>query len=362
MADMNDKMKHPNKYDVSTIPIYKPPYDFERGEMINLDMNDNYLIEDLLYRNNIAMLYGESSAGKSFLAMDFMSHILTGNQWQSKDIEKVGVLHIALEGGVGAKKRAYGFNLSKYDNYVLYRTHYCIADADMTDELIIKIDSDDIKNNLGLIVIDTLSASLSGLDENSNADMEKALKQAKILAERYNACVLLIHHPNKKTGNARGASSIFAACDTVIKITKNNDNRKMEIEKQKDGEILQPIGFKLNPITLGTSKKGKSITSCIVEYCDIETKKDNKRKSTKNDLALKHLKDLTVKKGQSLPDDINNDYAQSVKAVLMKDFKEYLNTRDWFKTNNKSQELSRFKTEMQNYDKIQIHDEYIWYI
>lgn len=94
---------------------------------------------------------------------------------------------------------------------------------------------------LGLIVVDTLSASYFISDENSNSEMQRIVGFLRTLGEKFNSLVLVITHPPKgiraKKGSTRGASVLEASADVVWHLEKigNSPKRKMTITKRSDG-------------------------------------------------------------------------------------------------------------------------------
>jgi hypothetical protein len=79
-----------------------------------------------------------------------------------------------------------------------------------------------------LVVIDSQSRVLLGVDENSNADMSLAYRRSIIpLARETGAAVLLIHHTSADRNgklNPRGATGIRNAADQVLSFAKKDDD------------------------------------------------------------------------------------------------------------------------------------------
>ena len=94
-----------------------------------------------------------------------------------------------------------------------------------------------------------------------------------------NAHFLLIHHSGKAAANgARGWSGIRAAVDTEIEVTDSAQCRCAEITKQRDLSTKgERIGFRLDTVTLGSTKWGAAATSCVVVATDAPDKPKGKR-------------------------------------------------------------------------------------
>jgi hypothetical protein len=120
-----------------------------------------------------------------------------------------------------------------------------------------------------VIIIDTLSATTPGGNENSGEDMGLVLSHCKFLHRKTGALVVLIHHSGKdSTRGARGWSGLRAAADAEIEVTRNGDYRAATITKMKDGGDGEALNFKLKVVPLGFDSDGEELSSCIIEHVD----------------------------------------------------------------------------------------------
>ena len=60
-----------------------------------------WLIEDIVKNGSFAVLYGPSSIGKSFVALDMALCIATGKPWQERPVEQGTVVYVIGEGKGG---------------------------------------------------------------------------------------------------------------------------------------------------------------------------------------------------------------------------------------------------------------------
>jgi hypothetical protein len=120
-----------------------------------------------------------------------------------------------------------------------------------------------------VIVIDTLSATTPGGNENSGEDMGRVLSHCKLLHRKTGALVVLIHHSGKDaTKGARGWSGLRAAADAEIEVTRNGDFRAATVTKMKDGSDGAQWPFKLKVVSLGCDLEGEEESSCVVEHVE----------------------------------------------------------------------------------------------
>ena len=77
--------------------------------------------------------------------------------------------------------------------------------------------------------------------------------------------VVLVHHTGKDaTKGLRGHSSLFAALDAAVEVSRDGDRREWKVAKAKDGQDGDAHPFKLHIETLGTDDYGDAVTSCVV--------------------------------------------------------------------------------------------------
>lgn len=101
------------------------------------------------------------------------------------------------------------------------------------------------------VCIDSLAAGSADVDENSAA-FAKPLQAAKRVAEQTNCTIAFLHHSKKEGANGpgdprdsvRGTSAIFAACDTVLSLRRENDALtafRVSVTKQRCGKSAAPF-------------------------------------------------------------------------------------------------------------------------
>jgi putative DNA primase/helicase len=87
-----------------------------------------------------------------------------------------------------------------------------------------------------VVVVDTLNRAAPTADENSSRDMGEILEAAKTLQTLTRGLVVLVHHTGKNAAaGLRGHSSLFAAMDAAIEVSREGDRREWKVAKSKDG-------------------------------------------------------------------------------------------------------------------------------
>lgn len=227
-----------------------------------------WIVKGLLPRAELAVIYGESGSGKSFLMLDLVAAIASGREWQGRKVKRGRVVIVAAEGAGGFRKRllAYametGISLDQIDIGVIAANPDLLGDDDLSMAYAINA-----SGGASVVVIDTLAASMPGGNENSGEDMGLVLAHCKRLHRETGALVVLIHHAGKDaTRGARGWSGLKAAADVEVEITRSGDQRVARVSKLKDGEDGAEFAFKLLPVVLGIDEDGEPVTSCVVRF------------------------------------------------------------------------------------------------
>ena len=227
-----------------------------------------WCVRGVLPAVGLAGLYGPSASGKSFLAFDMAAAIAEGSRWFDCRVEAAPVVYAALEGEAGFKLRAQAWESHKGRTLP--------AGLQMMLQPFKLTDLRDI-NDLAAVVpagavvfLDTLNRAAPTADENSSKDMGEILEGAKRLQSLIGGLVVLVHHTGKNTAaGLRGHSSLFAALDAAVEVSRDGDRREWKVAKAKDGEDGDARPFMLQVETLGTDGYGDAVTSCVVVSAEV---------------------------------------------------------------------------------------------
>ncbi len=222
-------------------------------------------IKGLLPIQGLATIYGPSTAGKSFLAIDIAASIALGNDWFGHRVRKSSVLYVALEGEGGFPKR-----LRAWEQYNCHplpdKLQFIIGQPfSINNPLHVAQLATVIPKN-SVVIIDTLNRSAPECDENTSKDMGAVLAGCKQLQNLTQALVILIHHTGKdESRGMRGHSSLIAAVDASIEVKRTDDVRSWAVAKAKDDGDGAEYCFRLAIEELGHDPDGDLVTSCAIE-------------------------------------------------------------------------------------------------
>ena len=227
-----------------------------------------WLIKGVLPAQGVGAMFGGSSDGKSFAAKDMSFKLAAGLEWFGHRTFPVPAIYVALEGAAGISKRiaAYRRKHGEIPDQVHFVTpaSFDLRNPDDVKELAASIREKSA--HLGLVIIDTLNRAAPGMDENSSSDMGAAIAGASELQRLVGGLVLLVHHSGKDSSKGlRGHSSLHAALDVVIQVSRDGDRREWRLAKSKDGEDGKAHPFRLEVVDLGIDEDGDPITSCVIQ-------------------------------------------------------------------------------------------------
>ena len=256
------------------------------------------LVEGVLTAGDGSVLYGDSNSGKTFFVIDMAAAVARGARWMGRNTEPGLVVYLAAESPASVRGRLQAYQRHhgvRVPNFAIVQSPIDLFDGDADTEAVIAVVRQ-LERQRGqkvrLIVGDTLARLSAGANENAGQDMGLVVRRFDRIRTACNAHFLLIHHSGKAAANgARGWSGIRAAVDTEIEVTDSPSGRCAEITKQRDLSTKgERIGFRLDTVTLGTTKWGAAATSCVVVPADAPDKPQGKRVSEVGGAVLEYLR------------------------------------------------------------------------
>lgn len=223
------------------------------------------LIAGLLDRDSLAALYAPPATTKSFVAISWSLCVATATWWLGREVHAGPVLYVVAEGasGIGQRVTAWQDHERVRD---VGRMHWVTIPVNLrAAHWVAALGAVVAELEPVLVVIDTLSQSMVGGDENSAKDMTEVIDAAGRIRRASGACVLLVHHVGKsQAAGLRGHSSLLGALDTAIEVTRDDDNNliKLEVTKQKNHAEKPTIRLQLAPVPIPCPRCGSSDDRC----------------------------------------------------------------------------------------------------
>lgn len=257
-------------------------------------------IDEILPSRGLGLIYGEAGSGKSFFALEMAGAIARGALFFNRQTKRARVLSILAEGRARDRMMAMlqYFGLTSEDfhlRFVEQSLDLCGPTADF-ERLLVRV-REYIPE---VVIVDTLARVLAGGDESSGADMGRLLAGFKRIEEACAGLVVVVHHAGKDLARgARGHSSLRAAADVEIEVTRSEDGTRLaRISKLRDAEDGAEFAFRLEQVQL---EDGRS--SCVVlPAVQVARQSRAERALTPDErLALEAFREQLQASGETLP-------------------------------------------------------------
>jgi hypothetical protein len=241
------------------------------------------LIDGVMPLEGLPFIGGQSSAGKTFVAVLLAACAATAKPFFGREVtERVGTVIIAAEGRamLNARISAALIELSVDEKEVPIAWVKQMPDFS-TSEGVTKLARElraiskhfqtKFGVRLGLVFVDTVSASFDIKEETDNAEAARVCKVMRRIGEATGAIVVPIHHYGKNAGvGLRGASAWRANADFVLSVMADIDpqtvdvsNRQLAIAKDRDGSQGPLTPFTLKWVELGVDDRGNPLGTMV---------------------------------------------------------------------------------------------------
>ena len=232
---------------------------------IRIDLNKDDLIDGLLPKIGQSLLFGESGAGKTAVAVDIACHVAAGMPWRGMQVSRgAGVVYVAAEAPQSITRRLWAW--MRYHKvtelpFLVVETPVDLltTGAEQINSITDKVYRRYPHYSVGLVIIDTLARSMVG-NENLGDDMGRYVAACGRISECNDAHVMTVHHTGKDLSKgARGHSSLRAAMDAELEVTPG----LIHPTKVRDGATDGLFGFRIQPVELGENRHGRTVTAAV---------------------------------------------------------------------------------------------------
>lgn len=180
-----------------------------------------------IYHRAMNALVGASGGGKSFVSLMISAELAV-------NIKTGSVGYLAAEGLSGYSGRWEAWkkhHKQDSDRLIFYPEPVNMMNKESMQDFI----EDAGKNDVCFIVIDTVARCMIGGDENSTKDMGMFISNVDDMMRELNCGVLLVHHTGKD-GSMRGSSALYAACESVLFLNRNDEIVTIHNQHDKGGK------------------------------------------------------------------------------------------------------------------------------
>lgn len=219
----------------------------EISSLCDLPPSENWLIKRYLPADSLSVMFGSPGCGKSFLAIDLACHVATGRDWRGQPVKPGRVVYIAGEGKNGLSKRFRAWfdrHGEQPRNISLLFTPIALTDPTSVAALVADIRH--LPEAPALVVIDTLNRNFGPGDENSTADMTRAVAGLDAIRTATGAAILGVHHSGHlEKGRGRGSSVLLGAVDAEYAVALLGNTVQIRSTKIKDADPPPPLSWTL---------------------------------------------------------------------------------------------------------------------
>ena len=210
-------------------------YKLEEG--LQPQPEEDWIIQDLLAKKWVMILYGEPGCKKTWTALDLGASVCQGDKWLDFRTVQSKVLLVDEESGASRVLRRSGRVLRGHciehsENFIATSLH----GFNLTTTKGIE-DFNTLLNETkpDLVIMDLLSDFMLGAEENSVKEVNPVLHVLRDAAERHNCGIIAIHHVNRN-GGYRGSSAFKGKVDVMLlaKSEQGSDVITFSIEKTRD--------------------------------------------------------------------------------------------------------------------------------
>jgi len=209
---------------------------FEDDDEMDLTNEPNWIVKDLIPENSIVLLTAKKGSFKTFIAMDLAMAIATGTETFGIVPTITGPTMYGAHEGIHHIKKTHrkAWRLAKdikgvTDFYVARGPR--VGSPEDCEEFGKAIIDRCGKRNPRLIVLDTYSACMLGLDENSPGDANRFIAYCRDLIDRFPGCSVLVpaHFGKDDSRGTRGSNALEAGVDTVLEMYRVENTRMVSV-------------------------------------------------------------------------------------------------------------------------------------
>ena len=241
---------------------------------------EEWLIDGLVGRASYTGIFGRRGSGKSFFGIEMVACGARGEPFLGRECERFGSIYCVGEKKARFGKRVEAWRIARAVDRLPVQFRWGVPnlldEAEVGEFIAELLGARDAFSRrgapLGMVVLDTLSRSLKGANVSDADAAGTAINSIQRIIDETGLAVCPMAHMAKAEGSTsqKGAGEWEDAADSLIRIERPDDGalRVVTLTKQSDEADGLEMGFELETVQVGTSPKGRSVTSCVVRTVD----------------------------------------------------------------------------------------------
>jgi hypothetical protein len=213
-----------------------------------------FLVEGIIPQGTLCELHGPPGAGKSFAALSLALSVAADVPFLGCPVIPGPILYVASERFGTLRRRIDAWckhhGADPRPNLRTMQDGVQLAVPDDVTAFVRRVHRT-MTPLPHLIVLDTLSRSMVGRDENGASDMTRVIDGLDRIRQATDATVLLVHHTRKAGDMERGSSVLRGATDIMMSLKTDKGQRVLQSEKTNDEAPFKPLLTKI--VSVGRS-------------------------------------------------------------------------------------------------------------
>lgn len=222
---------------------------------------EDFWVLGLLPKGETVLLFGESTAGKSFAGVDLAMGLASGTAvWGRSVPDKARVLYLAGEGTrrLSLRRKAWEVFHELSPEGVQFRKMKLLLSSDESvaaNQALVREWGADV------IVVDTFIRASEGLVLENPGEASRSIAQLDRLRDvRPGATVVALHHPAKSDpSKPAGSYPVRGNVDTILKIVNEDGIRYMSQYKSKEDDMSWSSAYELQDINIPGTRLSSAV-------------------------------------------------------------------------------------------------------
>jgi len=240
-------------------PVEKPTLlTYSIDDLLTMDLQTDWIVENVLAPKGIAMILGQPAAGKSLLSLDLACSLAYKEKWldQIPIRRNCSVLFLSGEGGAELLSERVRARPREERNATGKQVYFWTEDKDpdgglsLSREKVTELVYTIQRLAVEVVIIDPLIEFHAG-DENSQQEMAELVKLLREIIHATNVCVVVTHHTRKGDRHTapgsmlegRGSGVLVGAAETVLSLADKGEERHLFFSKIRRGRKPEDVAL-----------------------------------------------------------------------------------------------------------------------
>lgn len=229
-----------------------------------------HLIKGMLGDGEFSYIVGLPGSGKSAITTDAACHVAAGMEWFGRKIKQGLVIYLAAERRLLTERRMLAFRKRHgvKDVPLLVVGGSVDLTSNLTDAnaivALVKAHEEACGQTCVWIIIDTLTRTFGGGDQNATKDMSRYIRSVDVILNGTDAHVTAIHHSGWNGERAKGSIDLDGAVDSSFLVKKSGISFTLACDGANDGAEGPICNFMMESVEVGIDDDGEPTTAPVI--------------------------------------------------------------------------------------------------